>query len=86
MFNTSYPYMQSSANQFIEMLNRIVEVYTNAVLVIGILLLVLLVWLCASELQQSKQDRRAARQPQTNCPRTVTRCHAVRGLLEESSI
>jgi hypothetical protein len=83
MLNTSYPYMQSSANQFIEMLNHIVEIYTSAVLVIGVLLLVLL---CATELQQSRQGRRATRQPQTHRPHAVARRHGARGLLEESSI
>ena len=85
MLNTTYPYMQSSANQFIEVLNNIVEVYTNAVLVVGLLLLVLLVWLCASELQQS-QRRRVKRQPPTGHPRPAVKRKAVRGLLEESSI
>ena len=86
MLNTAYPYMQSSANQFVEVLNHIVEVYSHVVLVVGLLLLILLVWLCASELQQSRQRRRVKHQPPTRQPRPVTGRNVVRGLPEESSI
>jgi hypothetical protein len=86
MLNTTYPYMQSSANQFIEVLNHIIEVYSNVVLVVGLLLLILLVWLCASELQRSKQGKRVKHQPPTRQPRPAIKRNAVRKLLEESSI
>jgi hypothetical protein len=86
MLNTSFPFMQSSSDQFMEVFGRLIEVYTNTVLAVGILLLILLVWLCASELQQVKQSRRARRQPQRPQSQTAVGRKRVSGLLEESSI
>ena len=86
MLNTSFPFMQSSSDQLMEMFGRLIEVYTNTVLAIGILLLILLIWLCASELQQSRQSRRARRQPQPPQSQPAVVRRRVSGLLEESSI
>jgi hypothetical protein len=85
MLNTSFPFMQSSSDQFMEVFQKLIEVYTNTVLAIGIMLLILLVWLCASELQQSKRSRRAKRQPQARQSQPAVGRKRVRGLLEESS-
>ncbi|HKP11911.1 MAG TPA: hypothetical protein VJZ91_07355, partial [Blastocatellia bacterium] len=78
MFNS--PYMQSSADQFVDLLGRLIEVYTTTLLVIGALLLVLTVWLCVSELRQSKRAARTGRR----LPATPPRRAAARRLLEES--
>ena len=80
MFNS--PYMQSSADQMIDMLGRLIALYTTTVLVIGALLLLLMVWLCVSELRQSKTSRRADRRAPASPPRQAV-AHT---LLEESSI
>ena len=61
MVNTPYPYMQASGDQLIDMLKKLVDVYTHVAVILGAMLLVLLVWLCFSELWQSQKLKRAAR-------------------------
>ena len=83
MTNTPYPYMQASGNQIMDMLETMVNAYTNVTIILAAMFLVLLVWLCISELRQSKDRRRIVGSPRLNQPhRTAHR----RGLLEESSI
>lgn len=80
MLETPYPYMQPSANQLLNMLARLVEIYTNTLVVIGVLLLILLLWLCVSELQQSKRSKQASRRVRANPSRQMARHR----LLEDS--
>ena len=80
MLETSYPYMQPSADQIMNMLGRLIELYTNTLVVIGALLLVLLLWFCISELQQSKRSKRASRRARANPSRQMARHR----LLEDS--
>ena len=68
MVNTPYPYIQASENQLIDMLEKLVDTYTHVVVILGAMLLVLLVWLCFSELRQSQKLKRAARNPRMNQP------------------
>jgi hypothetical protein len=83
MVNTSYPYMQASGDQLIDMLEKLVAIYTHVAVILGAMLLVLMVWLCFSELQQSKKLMRAARNPLMDQPQGPARRRA---FIEESSI
>ena len=83
MVNTPYPYMQASGNQLIDLLTKLVDAYTHVAVILGAMLLVLLVWLCFSELRQSQKLKRAARNPRMDQPQRPTRRRA---FIEESSI
>ena len=83
MVNTPYPYMQASGNQLIDMLEKLVDTYIHIMVILGAMLLVLLVWLCFSELRQSQKLKRAARNPLMNQPQ---RPSGRRAFIEESSI
>lgn len=83
MLNTPYPYLQASGNHLIEMLETLIDMYANAAAIIGAVLLIVLVWLCLSELQRSSIAKRAggslAKRPPTS------RQLSERGWLGESS-
>jgi hypothetical protein len=83
MVNTPYPYMQASGNQLVDMLEKLVGIFTNVAIILGAMLLVLMVWLCVSELRQSQKLKRAARKPLRNQPQ---RSSGRRAFIEESSI
>ena len=68
MVNTPYPYMQASGNQIIDMLEKLVATFTHVAVIMGAMLLVLMVWLCVSELRQSQKLKRATRNPRMNQP------------------
>jgi hypothetical protein len=88
MVNTPYPYMQASGNQIIEMLEKLVSVFTYVAVILGAMLLVLLVWLCFSELRQSQKLKRAARNPLMNQPQRPARRRPTRhrAFIEDSFI
>lgn len=83
MVNTPYPYMQASGTQIVDMLEKLVDTYIHFMVILGAILLVLLVWLCVSELRQSQKLKRAARKPLRNQPQ---RPSGRRAFIEESSI
>ena len=88
MVNTPYPYMQASGDQLIDMLKKLVDVYTHVAVILGAMLLVLLVWLCLSELWQSQKLKRAARNPLMNQPQCPARRRPTRrrAFIEDSFI
>ncbi|MFL6273824.1 MAG: hypothetical protein ACJ74G_01330 [Blastocatellia bacterium] len=59
MLNTPYPYLQASGNHLVDMLETLIDMYANAAAIIGAVLLIVLVWLCLSELQRSSIAKRA---------------------------
>lgn len=72
------PYMQTSGNQIVDMLETLVNACINITIILGAMILVLMVWLCVSELQQSKKRLRVVRssrmdQPQRPPSRRPTR-------------
>lgn len=73
MTNTPYPYMQASGNQIMEMLETVVNAYTVVTIILAAALLVLLAWLCISELLQSKDRRRVVGSPRPNQPQRTAR-------------
>lgn len=83
MLDTTYPYMQASGNQVINMLETLVDAYTNVATVIGAMLLVLLICLCIAELRQPAKSSRAGG---PLLKRSSARRLGERSLLEESSI
>ena len=84
MSNTPYPYLQGSSNQLLDTLQIFVNVYTNVAILLGALLLVLLVWLCVSELRQSPPRFSASRKLKANHsqPRSDRQQASGRALLE----
>jgi hypothetical protein len=62
------PYMQASGNQIVDMLETLVNACINITIILGAMILVLMVWLCVSELQQSKKRLRVIRSPRTDQP------------------
>lgn len=84
MSNTPYPYLQGSSNQLLDTLQTFVNVYTNVAILLGALLLVLLVWLCVSELRQSPPRFSASRKLTANHsqPRSDRQQASGRALLE----
>ena len=77
MLNTTYPYVQASGNQVVDMLESLVDTYTSIATIIGALLLVLLICLCIAEL---RQPAKASKRPAS------AKRHGERRLLESSSI
>ena len=55
MLNTTYPYVQASGNQVVDMLESVVDAYTNVAILIGALLVLILICLCIAELRQPAQ-------------------------------
>jgi len=55
MLNTTYPYVQASGNQMVEMLESVVDAYANVAILIGAMLAVILICLCIAELRQPAQ-------------------------------
>lgn len=68
MVSTPYPYMQASGNQIVDLLETVVNACINVTVILGVMLLVLLVWLCFFELWQSKKRMRVVRSPRMNQP------------------
>jgi hypothetical protein len=62
------PYMQASGNQIVDMLETLVNACINVTVILGAMILVLMVWLCFSELRQSKKRRRVIRSPRMDQP------------------
>jgi hypothetical protein len=58
MSDMPYSYLQASGNQMIKMLETIVDAYTHVAIILSVSLLALLLWLCFSELRQSKKRSR----------------------------
>jgi hypothetical protein len=65
------------------MLEKLVDTFTHVAVILGAMFLILLVWLCLSELRQSQKLKRAARNPLVNQPQ---RPSGRRAFIEESSI
>ena len=88
MVNTPYPYMQASGDQLIDILKKLVDVYIYVAVILGAMLLVLLVWLCFSELRQSQKLKRVARNPLMNQPQRPARRRPTRrrAFIEDSFI
>ncbi|HJQ24700.1 MAG TPA: hypothetical protein VKA60_12350 [Blastocatellia bacterium] len=84
MLNTTYPYVQASGNQVVDMLEKLIDTYTSITAIIGALLLVLLICLCIAELRQPARVKRAGGSLSKR-PAGAKR-HGERRLLESSSI
>ena len=85
MLNTFHPYWQASGDQIIHLLDTLAGAYTKVAIIIGAMLLVLLVWLCIAELQQSKKLHRATRKPPMDEPRRPSGRERGYTLIKESS-